>query len=57
MTFHDLRAVSGDTHTNLIFDVVVPKKCKLSDDEIKARIDEALDPYYRTVIVFDRAYI
>lgn len=57
MTFHDLRAVSGDTHTNLIFDVVVPKKCKLSDDEIKARIDDALDPYYRTVIVFDRAYI
>lgn len=57
MTFHDLRAVTGDTHTNLIFDVVIPKKCKLSADEIKARIDAALDKHYRTVIVFDRFYV
>lgn len=33
-TFHDFRIVSGQTHTNLIFDLVVPFDEKTSRDEI-----------------------
>ena len=34
ITFHDFRMVSGPTHNNLIFDVVVPYKFKMSENEI-----------------------
>ncbi len=54
---HDFRIVPGSTHTNLIFDAVIPFEVKLSDDEIKAlfgkRIKE-LDPSYFAVITVDR---
>lgn len=36
---HDFRFVKGDTHRNLIFDVVVPFECKMSDGEIGAIVD------------------
>ncbi len=35
LTIHDVRMVPGDTHTNLIFDVVRPFDCALSEDELK----------------------
>ena len=57
LKIHDFRVVSGDTHTNLIFDVVVPHKFKMHDKEIKAAIDSRLDENYFAVIVFDRSYI
>ncbi len=38
LTIHDFRMVSGPTHTNVIFDVVVPFDLKMTDDEVKARI-------------------
>lgn len=59
LSFHDFRAVTGDTHTNLIFDIVVPFDIKLSNSEIKKQIDNALadEPVkYYTVITFDREY-
>ena len=56
LSFHDFRVVSGETHTNLIFDVVVPNKYKLSDEEIKERIDSSLDDNFFTVIEFDRKF-
>ena len=31
VTIHDFRMVKGPTHTNLIFDVVVPHRCRLRD--------------------------
>ena len=34
ITFHDFRMVSGPTHTNVIFDIVVPYNYKYSDEEI-----------------------
>ena len=34
ISFHDFRMVSGPTHTNVIFDIVVPYDYKYSDDEI-----------------------
>ena len=34
ISFHDFRTVSGPTHTNLIFDIVVPYNYKYDDEEI-----------------------
>ncbi|MDO5557843.1 MAG: cation transporter dimerization domain-containing protein [Clostridia bacterium] len=60
LSFHDLRMVSGNTHTNLIFDVVVPYSCKFSNSEIKNIIDNELkdDSHeYYTVITFDQKFV
>ncbi len=57
--FHDFRMVAGPSHTNLIFDVVVPHDCKLSDRQIKEAIDEKLlmrEKKYYTVITFEKNY-
>ena len=51
--------VSGPTHTNLIFDVVVPFECKLSFDDIRKQINDQLSSQKKkwyTVITFDRDY-
>ncbi|MDD7295378.1 MAG: cation diffusion facilitator family transporter [Oscillospiraceae bacterium] len=56
---HDFRMVSGETHTNLIFDLVVPFDCVYKDDKLKEMIDAALETQpvqYYTVITFDREY-
>lgn len=58
MTVHDFRMVKGNTHSNLIFDVVVPFEIKQSDDAIKASIDQrvkTIDESLCTVITVDRA--
>lgn len=59
MSIHDFRMVSGDTHTNLIFDVLVPYSVKISDDEliiiIKEKISEHNNTYF-AVIHIDRDY-
>lgn len=39
---HDFRFVKGDTHRNLIFDVVVPFECKLSDRDIGQVVDKKI---------------
>ena len=60
LTMHDFRFVSGATHSNLIFDVVVPNSYKLSDDELRETIDrkvKELNPTYFTVITLDRNYV
>lgn len=57
---HDFRIVSGEMHTTLIFDLVVPYKTKYSSDEIKTMIDDRLSKFdhrYFTVITFDTEYI
>lgn len=57
MSIHDFRMVAGDTHTNLIFDVVVPYSVKTSDEEMKKCIQEKISDYdnsYRAVIHVDR---
>jgi len=59
LSIHDFRMVKGSTHTNLIFDCLVPHKVKLTNAEIlaqiKAKIAE-LDQTYYVVVTFDRAY-
>ena len=42
LKYHDVRMVPGDTHTNLIFDVVKPYSCILTDDQLKLVIHEAV---------------
>ena len=56
-TIHDFRFVKGDTHTNLIFDIVIPFECKMKDEDIRLSVDgavKAIDPTYFTVITIDR---
>lgn len=59
LSIHDFRMVKGTTHTNLIFDCLVPYSVKLSDaqilDQIKQNIAQ-LDKTYYVVVTFDRAY-
>ena len=60
LTMHDFRMVDGPTHTNLIFDVVVPVGFSMSDVELKKKItDEILnfeDGTYFSVITVDKSY-
>lgn len=58
MQIHDFRFVAGATHTNLIFDVVVPFEVKMSNAEIKAMVAEKvreIDPNYCVVLNIDHA--
>lgn len=60
ITLHDFRVVSGETHTNIIFDVVIPYGFRLSDEELKKEIDvrvkKKLGAQYYTVIQVDKDY-
>lgn len=59
LSIHDFRMVVGPTHTNLIFDVVVPFDIKVSDKELDREIGllvKTLNENYFTVVDFDRAY-
>ena len=56
---HDFRMVAGETHTNLIFDLVVPFDCVYKNDQLKEMIESALAAQpiqYYTIITFDREY-
>lgn len=61
LSLHDFRVVMGPTHTNLIFDVVIPFKFKLSDEELieqlNSRTKELLGEEYFLVVKVDKAYI
>ena len=59
-TIHDFRMVAGPTHTNVIFDVVVPHGCRLSAAEVEERVKKsvrALDGNYFAVIKVESSYI
>lgn len=60
LSLHDFRVVPGPTHTNLIFDVVVPFDLKLKEDEITEKLNSAVsewdDAKYYVVVSFDRPY-
>lgn len=60
LTLHDFRMTPEcDTRTNLIFDVVVPSACKLSEKELNRKICEIarlVNPTYCCVITFDRNF-
>jgi cation diffusion facilitator family transporter len=57
LNIHDFRFVTGETHTNLIFDVAAPFELKMSDEELKMAIADRIsriDPSYFTVVTVDR---
>lgn len=59
VTFHDFRVVSGPTHTNLIFDIVSPMDCKLSDEQLAGKIADEIhkyDEHYFAVIDVDKDF-
>lgn len=60
ITMHDFRMVSGPTHTNIIFDIVIPYNCKISDSDIKKTIYKAVHERHDNffcVIHIDRPYV
>lgn len=60
VTIHDFRMVAGPTHTNVIFDAVLPFEVKMDVTEAKKRVDEIvkeLDPNYNTVVTIDTSFI
>lgn len=60
LKFHDVRMVPGVTHTNLIFDVVKPFDLKISDNELKKMICEAIKKRFQDVncvITIDAPYV
>lgn len=59
ISIHDFRMVIGESHTNLIFDMVIPFDMNRPDEEIKgemSRLIAVLDPTYKTVIQIDKIY-
>lgn len=59
-TIHDFRIVDGPTHTNLIFDAVLPHNAKYTESEFKELIQlkiRAENEKFFTVINIDRSYI
>ncbi len=60
LDIHDFRVVDGPTHTNLIFDVVIPHRYRLTENELKSEISDRLqeiNPQYCLVITVDNCYI
>lgn len=59
INIHDFRMVKGPTHTNVIFDAVVPFGFRLSDEEVAKKIRtavRALDGNYYAVVKVERSY-
>ena len=59
ISIHDFRMVSGATHTNLIFDAVVPFGFRLTDAQVAEKIKtavRALDGTYYAVVHVERSY-
>ena len=57
---HDFRLVKGNTHSNLIFDVLIPAEDRISSEVLKEKISEKvmeIDPSFRTVITIDHSFV
>lgn len=62
LSIHDFRMVRGTTHTNLVFDVLMPFDVKKSKDEIETSILNSLEKTYNDVkfyliVSFDREFV
>lgn len=59
MSIHDFRMVKGHTHTNVIFDVVVPFDLRKSEQELRDSVEsivKTIDPSFFSVINIDKDY-
>ncbi len=60
LTIHDFRMVPGESHTNLIFDVVLPHRFPMKEEEVSRRISEAVAacwPNHYCVMKVEQSYI
>ena len=59
ISIHDFRMVVGPTHTNVIFDAVLPYDCRLTESETEEKIQRAvgaLDGNFFAVVNVERSY-
>lgn len=59
LTIHDLRMVPGHTHTNLIFDLVVPHDFEMPACRLKAEVAALAkkeDPHWECVMTVENSY-
>lgn len=59
ISIHDFRMVTGPTHTNVIFDAVVPFGFRLTDAQVGQKIQDAvsaLDGTYYAVVNVERSF-
>ena len=60
ISIHDFRVVWGVSHSNLIFDIVVPFIFSMHDDELVELISNEIykiNPTYNTVVAVDHYYV
>lgn len=60
ITFHDLRLVNGPTHTNVLFDIVIPHNLKNEKSAIICALQNSIKTYnkkYILVVKIDTSYI
>lgn len=60
LSIHDFRMVTGNTHTNLIFDVVLPQEFPMTDEQLRKMVQEKIMekyPQYFAVIKVEKEYI
>ena len=60
ITMHDLRIVPGNTHTNVIFDCVLPRSSKMSEGEFKSYVSKKVAEKHNNhycVITIDRSFV
>lgn len=60
LSFHDLRIIPGNTHTNVVFDVVLHPQCEISKNDISSALIDAVhkfDPTFECVPEFDTSYV
>jgi len=61
MSIHDFRMTAGPKHTNLIFDIVVPHSCCLTDEEVESAVKAAVAALkggtYYAVLKLDHSYM
>lgn len=59
LSLHDFRLVKGKTHTNVLFDVVIPFTSKVTIKEIKSLLNEKIqtDKTYFYIITVNKSFI
>jgi cation diffusion facilitator family transporter len=60
LSIHDFRVVKGETHTNLIFDVLVPVGYEIKSSELVRLIEKEIkqeDESYFAVVTVDKNYV
>lgn len=60
ITIHDFRMIEGPTHTNLIFDAVIPFEVKENEKEVKLQIESLVSENFENciaIVTIDNPYV